>query len=70
MSETKLTKMVTKRDGTKQEFQIAKLQKRVDALLTGLETDHMGIQGCINKVVKYAHTGKYTNHRNNQQYRH
>lgn len=52
------TKMVTKRDGSKQAFSVEKLNARVNALLDGLETEYMGIPGCISKVVKYAHNGK------------
>ena len=51
-------KLVTKRDGSSQEFSVDKLRARVDNLLEGLETKYMGIDGCIDKVVKYAHSGK------------
>lgn len=54
-----MTKLVTKTDGSTQEFSVEKLRARVDNLLEGLETQYMGIDGCINKVVKYAHAGKF-----------
>ena len=58
MTET-TTKMVVKADGTRQPFDVEKIKKRVDRLLTGLSTDHMMIPTCIDKVVKYAHNGKF-----------
>jgi transcriptional regulator NrdR family protein len=54
-----IKKLVTKRDGSSQEFSVDKLRNRVNQLLEGLETQYMGIDGCINKVVKYAHSGKF-----------
>ena len=56
---TDIKKLVTKRDGSTQEFSVEKLRNRVDQLLEGLVTEYMGIDGCLNKVVKYAHAGKY-----------
>jgi transcriptional regulator NrdR family protein len=53
-----IQKQVTKRDGSKQEFSVEKLRNRVDQLLEGLEVQYMGIDACIDKVVKYAHAGK------------
>ena len=55
---TDIQKQVTKRDGSQQEFSVVKLRNRVDQLLEGLEVQYMGIDSCINKVVKYAHGGK------------
>ena len=52
------SKFVTKKDGTKQEFSVKKIEARVNNLLEGLETKYIGIDGCIAKVVKYAHNGK------------
>lgn len=51
------TKLVTKSDGSSQEFSEAKLRARVNNLTEGLLVEHMNIDGCINKVVKYAHSG-------------
>ena len=53
-----VTKMVTKRDGSKQAFAVEKIQKRVNSLINGLHQDHMMIPTCIEKVIKYAHSGK------------
>ena len=50
-------KMVSKRDGTSQEFSVDKLRKRIDNLLEGLSVEHMNIELCIKKVVAYAHSG-------------
>ena len=50
-------KLVTKSDGSSQEFSEVKLRARVDNLTEGLLVEHMGIDACINKVVKYAHSG-------------
>lgn len=58
MTEISQTKMVTKADGTKQPFSIEKLNARINNLTSGLKTEHMMIQTCIDKVVKYAHNGK------------
>lgn len=52
------TKMVTKADGTKQAFSADKITARIDNLMTGLCRDHMMLHTCIDKVVKYAHSGK------------
>ena len=34
---------------------------RIENLLEGLETEYMAINVCIQKIVKYAHSGKYKN---------
>lgn len=52
-------KTVTKADGSTQAFDTQKLHNRVNQLLEGLAVEYMGIEGCINKVVKYAHSGKF-----------
>ena len=51
--------MVTKRDGSQQPFSEDKIRKRIDNLLEGLQTQYMSIDICVNKIVKYAHSGKY-----------
>ena len=48
-----------KRDGRKEPFSQEKITKRLNNLLEDLETEYMGIEQCIDKVVKYAHTGKF-----------
>ena len=52
-------KLVTKANGNTEEFSGEKLRKRVEALLEGLSVEYMSIDTCIDKVVKYAHSGKY-----------
>ena len=59
MTSTANTKLVTKRDGTTQPFDIAKIQKRVDALLEDLETEYMDVPAIVKKTANYAHSGKY-----------
>ena len=51
------TKLVTKSDDSSQEFSEAKLRAGVNNLTEGLLAEHMNLDGCINKVVKYAHSG-------------
>jgi len=58
MTTTVNTKQVTKRDGTKQVFDQNKIQKRVDALLEGLETEYMDVPAIVSKTTAYAHSGK------------
>jgi ribonucleoside-diphosphate reductase subunit M1 len=54
-------KMVTKRDGSHQEFQIDKIKARINNLTEGLAVDHMGIDICIKKIINYAHSGITSN---------
>ena len=51
-------KQVTKADGSSQDFSTEKIQKRIDTLLEGLAVEHMSIPTCVDKVIKYAQTGK------------
>ena len=53
-------KMVTKANGSTQEFSEAKVRARINNLLEGLATEYMGIESCIKKVVTYAHSGKFS----------
>jgi transcriptional regulator NrdR family protein len=50
--------MVIKDDGTKQPFSVDKITARVEKLMDGLNREHMMVQTCIEKVVKYAQNGK------------
>jgi transcriptional regulator NrdR family protein len=52
------TKLVTKRDGTTQAFDIQKVQRRVDALLEDLATEYMDVPAIVKKTANYAHSGK------------
>lgn len=54
-------KMVIKSNGESQEFSVEKLKKRVSHLLEGLSTEYMAIDQCIDKVAKYAQSGKFNN---------
>lgn len=56
---TTVQKMVTKENGDKQAFEISKLRARIENLTADLATQYMGIDGCVDKIVKYAHNGKY-----------
>jgi len=42
-----------------QPFDAQKIQSRIDRLLHGLNTQYMMIPSCVDKVVKYAHSGKH-----------
>lgn len=59
MSEITSSRMVIKADGSKQPFSLEKLTNRINRLTEGLNTQFMMIQSCIDKVVKYAHNGKF-----------
>lgn len=48
------SKLVTKRDGTTQAFDINKIQKRVDSLLEDLETEYMDVPAIVKKTGLYA----------------
>jgi hypothetical protein len=52
------SKTVTKRGGQAEEFSVDKLKKRIDQLTHGLETEYMGLDACVKKVIAYAHSGK------------
>jgi hypothetical protein len=65
MTTTVNTKLVTKRDGTTQAFDVNKIQKRVDNLLEGLETEFMDVPAIVAKTTAYAHSGKYFLHLSN-----
>ena len=54
-------KTVTKANGSTEAFSVAKLRKRVDVLLDGLAVEHMSLDVCLDKVVKYSHSGKLIN---------
>ena len=60
MTETPTTKMVIKRDGSKQPFSVDKISARIENLVTGLATKYMMTESCVDKVVKYAHNGKFS----------
>jgi hypothetical protein len=51
------SKTVTKRGGQAEEFSVDKLKKRIDQLTHGLETEYMGLDACVKKVIAYAHSG-------------
>lgn len=53
-------KTVAKRDGRIEEFQVDKLKRRIEQLTGGLETEYMGLDACVKKVIAYAHSGKST----------
>ena len=53
----KQTKFVVKKDGTEQELDEQKIRNRIDKLVYGLAAEYMGLDGCVEKVVKYAHSG-------------
>lgn len=51
--------MVIKEDGSKQLFDVEKIRIRINNLTDNLSTEHMMIESCIGKIVKYAHNGKF-----------
>jgi hypothetical protein len=57
MMSAETSKVVTKRDGSTQSWNIRKTQKRLELLLDGLATKHIDITLIINKVVSYAQQG-------------